>query len=164
MRREAWIWELVSLVSDAVSDVWAFGTSEVPDLSVDVTIAQPMAATYQPHAAETAGHAASAAEGRKAHRYPAAGGRVVTPFASETWGRLGAEAECLLQNLAAAASRHAAHRGQFQLATACLRRWRAALDAVAQRGVAMSLLSASNGLPGRAHRRTGWRLPAPLDM
>ena len=145
-------------------DIWAFGTAEVPDLIIDVTITHPMAVTHQPEASLTPGHAASTAEARKSQRYPAAAGRSVTPFAMETWRRLGDEAESLLQTLAAAASRRATRRGQVLPASGYLKRWRAALDAIAQRGIAMSLLSANYGLAGRPRKQQGWRLPAPLVM
>ena len=88
---------------------------------------------------------------------------MVVPFAVETWGRLGAEAESLLETLAAAASRRATLKGQLCSASGYLKRWRAALDAVAQRGVAMSLSSAYGGLAGRPHKKKTWGLPAPLE-
>ena len=77
---------------------------------------------------------------------------------------MGPQAESLLESLAAAAARRATLRGQAVSASTYLKRWRSALDAVTQRGIAMSMLSARNGLAGRAHKRRGWGLPAPLDM
>ena len=48
-----------------------------------------VAARYQPRASRQAGAAAAAAEGDKQERHPPAGGRSVTAFSVETWGRLG---------------------------------------------------------------------------
>ena len=163
VRREAWVREFATPSSEAVLDVWAFGVADVADLLVDVTITHPLCASQQPQASTEAGSAAAAAEMRKWQRYPAAGGRMVVPFAVETWGRLGDEAESLLETLAAAASRRANLRGHSCSATGYLKRWRAALDAVAQRGVAMSLTSAYVGLAGRPHKKKTWGLPAPLE-
>jgi hypothetical protein len=163
VRREVWIREFASPTTEAILDVWAFGTSEVADLIVDVTISHPGAASYQPNAATTMGHTAAMAETRKAYRYPSAAGRSTTPFAAETWGRLGHEAEGLLSVLSAAASRRSARRGQYATATSLMKRWRAALDSVLQRGVAMSVLAASRGLAGRLHRRRPWNVPSLTD-
>ena len=111
-----------------------------------------MASAYQPGAGLTAGLAALRAEERKFERYPEKDGRRIVPFAVETWGRLGEHAENLLQVLAAEATRYARMRGHATTASNFLRRWRATLDAVLQRGIAMSLISAKTGLPGRAVR------------
>ena len=159
VRREAWIGELANEHSDAVLDIWAFGTLDVSDLLIDVTLRHPMAATYQPVASRSVGHAASAGVQQKMQRYPAAGGRTVTPFAIETWGRLDAGAEVLLETWAAAATRREALRGRASPPGGCLKRWRAALDAVVQRGVALALLAARAGLAGRPHRA-----PAPTAL
>ena len=121
---------------------------EVPDLLVDVTIRHAAHSRYQPRASSSAGHAAQQAEQEKAERYPAAGGRAVTPFAVETWGRLGDQAEALLTHLAAAASRRDLLRGR--VAVGRLQRWRATLDACLQKGVARAISAACFGLPGRA--------------
>ena len=132
-------------------DIWAFGTPDVSDLLVDITITHPFCASQQPVASMVAGSVASSAEERKWRRYPAAGGRAVVPFAVETLGRLGDEAEMLLEQLAAAACRRASLRGRVCPASGYLKRWRASLDVITQRGVAMSLASAYDGLTGRAH-------------
>ena len=149
VRREAWVGEMANEQSDAILDIWAFGSLDVSDLLVDVTIRHPMAAMYQPAASRDVGHAAAQAVQQKQHRYPASGGRSVTPFAIETWGRLDAGAEELLDRLAAAATRRDVFRGHAPPPGGRLKRWRAALDAVFQRGVAMSLMSARHGLTGR---------------
>ena len=62
-------------------------------------------------------------------KYPAAGGRCVTPFAVETWGRIGADFENLSEVFAAEATRHKRLRGFDETASSFLRRWRACLDA-----------------------------------
>ena len=167
VRREAWVGELATEQSEAILDIWAFGSADVEDLLLDVTIRHPVAAAYQPQASQEAGHAAATAAKQKLVRYPAAGGRSVTPFAVETWGRLDYGAELVLESLAAAAARHAALRGQAPPPGGCLKRWRAALDAVVQRGVAMAVLSARTGLAGRRHHsQRGQRseTPAPLVL
>ena len=153
VRREAWIKEFTSESSDAYLDVWAFGTPDVIDVLIDVTIRHPMAAAYQPSAARVQGHAAASGEREKKERYPAAGGRSMTPFAVETWGRLGDEAEELLQTLAAAATRRETRRGHVPIPGTILKRWRASLDATLQRGIARSVQSALFGLPGKPHKR-----------
>ena len=154
VRREAWIAELATPSAEAILDIWAFGAADVQDCLVDVTVRHPMAERYQPAASMHAGAAASAAANEKRERYPSRGGRQVTPFAVETWGRLDVAAEALLEDMAAAAARHDALRGRAPSQTGCLKRWRAAIDAVVQRGVAMSLLAARYGLPGRPARRS----------
>ena len=111
-----------------------------------------MSSACQPAAARTEGVAAKSGEEAKATRYPASGGRSVTPFVAETWGRLGLEAEALLEDLAAEAARHARQRGQQTTAGAFLRRWRASIDACLQRGMASVMEAARGGLPGKQHR------------
>ena len=107
-------------------DIWAFGSSDVSDLLIDVTIKHPMAAAYASHDAAIA---AAAGERSKLKRYPAAQGRAVTPFAVETWGRLGTHAEEALQKMVAAATRHNVLRGHAPAPGSLLKRWRASLDA-----------------------------------
>ena len=137
VRREAFVAEFCSSAAES----WL-------DLLVDVTIRHPAHSRYQPNASNVAGHAAQQAEEEKTARYPAAGGRRVTPFAVETWGRLGEHAEALLTQLAAAASRRDLLRGRVAIGR--LQRWRATLDACLQKGVARTLAAACYGLPGRA--------------
>ena len=143
-QREAWL------------DVWAYGIAEVPDALLDITVRHPRAERYQPGAANAAGFAAAKAESEKDERYPCQSGRSVWPIAHETWGRLGSQAEALLQVCAAAAARRAYRRGR--LPGNCLRRWRARLDATLHRSIAAQLSAARGGLPGRHCRR-----PAPVD-
>ena len=138
VRREAWIREFANETSDAYLDIWAFGSTDVVDLLIDVTIRHPMSAAYQPAASSLRGAAATTGESGKRARYPAAHGRAVTPFAVETWGRFGDDAEGLLQRLVAAATRRQAIRGHACMPGSIMTRWRAALDAVLQRGVAKS--------------------------
>ena len=87
-------------------------------------------------------------------RYPPAAGRRVTTFAIETWGRLGSEAEQVLQQLAAAARRRDQQRDR--LAINRIPKWRALIDATNQRSIARRLLAAFLGTDGRP-----WR-PPPL--
>jgi hypothetical protein len=117
-----------------------------------VTIRHPMASAYQPAASRKDCAAAEQAEQHKLERYPPSGGREVVPFAMETWGQLGPQAEDLLQRLAAEATLHHRRRGHEVTAGSFLRRWRATLDAILHKSVAMSLTSARYGLPRRPHR------------
>ena len=154
-RREVFVPEW-SAEQEAWLDVWASGLLEVPDALLDITVRHPRAERYQPGASEAEAFAASKAEQEKDTRYPSRCGRSVWPVAHETWGRLGPQAESLLQTCAAAAARRAYRRGR--LPGACLRRWRAKLDATLHRSVAAQLAAAWYGLPGRQRRRA-----SPLD-
>ena len=153
VRREAYVRAMSTPSQEAWLDIWAFAGLRIQDLLVDVTIRHPTASAYARAAADHDGAAARAAEVDKGKRYPPQGGRRVVPFAMETWGRLGPEADALLESLAAEAARHAHRRGQATVASAFLRRWRATLDAALQKALAAALVSARCGLPGRAHRR-----------
>lgn len=151
-RREAYVKAFTTPVSEAWLDIWAFGKNQLQDLLVDVTIRHPASSAYRSQAADEVGFAAKRAEEQKVERYPTKDGRSVVPFAVETWGRIGEQGEQLLQTLAAEATRHSRSRGHQVTAGAFLRRWRAGLDAVLQRGVAMCLDSARHGLPGHVPR------------
>ena len=130
-------------------DIWAFGALEVNHLLEHVTIRHPAMDRYQPAASEEPAAAASKAAEEKHARYPAIGGRAVTPFVVESCSRLGDEAEQLLERLAAITTRRQQTRGQAPAPGSCLRRWRATLDATLQRGIASALAAARRGLPGR---------------
>jgi hypothetical protein len=158
VRREVFVPEFCTGQGrDAWLDVWIYGIPELPDALLDITVRHPAAASYRPAAAREPGHVASVAEKEKSARYPDASGRAVWPVAHETWGRLGARAEQLLEACAAAAARQAYRRGR--LPGNCLRRWRAQLDAALHRGIAAQLMAARFGLPGRRRRRR-----APADV
>ena len=152
VRREAHVKEFSTSAQEAWLDIWAFGALNVQDLLIDVSIRHPTSSAYQRHAPNEDGAAASVGEEAMRTRYPASGGRSVTPFIVETWGRLGNTAEDLLQDLAAEATRRARQRGTQTTAGAFLRRWRATLDACLQRGIARTMAAARHGLPGRHHR------------
>jgi hypothetical protein len=152
VRREAYVRALCTPAHEAWLDIWAFAGLRIQDLLVDVTVRHPMASAYQPAAASQDNAAAEAAEAQKSDRYPPRGGRSIVPFAVETWGRLGPQAEQLLESLAAEASRHAVRRGQDATAGDFVRRWRATLDALLQKDIALALDSARCGLPGRPHQ------------
>ena len=153
VRREAYIKAFSTADSEAWLDIWAFGGMHLPELIVDVTIRHPTVSRYQPKSSREAAAAATMAEKDKQQRYPPTQGRVVTPFAMETWGRLGNDAEEMLTTLAAEATRHARRHGHVVTAGSFMRRWRASLDASLQRGVAAALLAARYGLPGTSHRK-----------
>ena len=89
----------------------------------------------------------------KQQRYPPAGGRRVTTFTAETWGRLGSEAEQVLQQLAAAARRRDQQRDRLTINR--IPKWRALIDATNQRSIARRLLGAFLGTDGKP-----WRPPA----
>ena len=69
------------------------------------------------------------------------------PFVAETWGRIGDEAELLLDRLAAAVARRAWRAGRPPGQTR--RRWRAQIDACIANAVADQILFSLRGLPGR---------------
>ena len=154
-RREVFVAEL-SGAKEAWLDVWAYGVLEIPDALLNIAVRHPRAERYQPAAALEAGAAAQKAEQEKDDRYPSSSGRVIWPVAHETWGRLGIQAEQLLEACAAAAARRAHRRGR--LPGPSLRRWRARLDATLHRSIGAQLASARLGMPGRACRRA-----APAD-
>ena len=135
----------------AYLDVWGFGSNDIPDLLVDVTIRNAAAPRYQPQAAASPGAAARKASAEKQMRYPPAGGRRAMTFALESWGRLGAEGEAILLSIRAAADRRSARYGHVQPGR--FTRWRRQLDATMQRGLARCISSATVGLPGRPATR-----------
>ena len=98
------------------------------------------------------------AEAEKQQRYPPAAGRRVTTFAVETWGRLGAEAEQVLQQLAAAARRRDQQRDR--LAVNRIPKWRALIDATNQRSIARRILGAFLGSDGKPWRPPPYRRDA----
>ena len=149
-RREVFVQEFSGNARDAFLDTWGFGTPELPDCLVDVTVRHPFAERYQPAASRTAGSAAQQAEKEKQDKYPPTGGRYVTAAAHETWGRLGQVAENLLAHCAAAARCRVYRRGRAP--GNYLRRWRAQLDAALMRGISAQLAASRFGIPGRACR------------
>ena len=151
VRREAYVRAFSKPSSEAWLDIWAFAGLRIQDLLIDVTLRHPMASAYQPSAATCDAAAAVRAEAEKIKRYLPNGGRSVIPFAMETWGRLGPQAEELLEILAAEATRHAERRGHATTACAFKRRWLATLDAALQKAMASALASARIGLAGKAH-------------
>ena len=127
---------------------------------VDVTIRHPGVAKYRRHAATTDGHAAAVAEAAKRVRYPAlaqAGLLEVTPFAIETYGRLGPAAQLLLKQ---ARRRIAAADDRFRgwAGVASYQRWLAMLSCALQR----SLFEAAQAAWGRAAPPGGQLLAACL--
>ena len=138
----------------AILDVTAFGTAEIVDLIIDVTVRHPTCAEYGRTDRET-DRAATMAEGGKQQRYPPAGGRRVTTFAVETWGRLGSEAEQVLQQRAGAARRRDQQRDR--LAMNRIPKWRALIDATNQRSIARRLLGAFLGTDGKPWRPPPYR-------
>ena len=155
-RREVFVPEF-SASREAWLDVWAYGTPELPDLLLDLSVRNPGADRYRVAAGEYPGAAAAAGELEKDARYPPAGGRRVWPVIYETRGRAGLRAEELLQQLAAVARRRAHRRGRAVGQE--LQRWRARLDGSLQRGIAAQLVASRLGMPGRRlHSRR------PLDL
>ena len=157
-RREIFVPEF-SNDTEAVLDVWGYGIPELQDLLLDATVHNPRVANFRPGSERSPGFATLVAEGQKHLRYPAAGGRSIWPVAYETWGRAGEEAELLLVALAAAARRRAHRRGR--LVRSELARWRARIDGVLRRAVALQLHAAAAGLPGK---RPWPRRPADLRV
>ncbi len=74
-------------------DLVAWGAG-MPDVVIEVIVRHPAAATYaEAEAADVPVTCVERAEADKARRYPARGGVSVWPFAAETWGRVGLQAE-----------------------------------------------------------------------
>ena len=141
----------------AILDVTAFGIAEIVDLIVDVTVRHPTCAKYGRTDLETE-RAATMAEAEKQQRYPPAAGRRVTTLAVETWGRMGAVAEQVLQQLAAAARRRDQQRDR--LAVNRIPKWRALIDATNQRSIARRILGAFLGSDGKPWRPPPYRRDA----
>ena len=137
----------MSAVQDAIFDVSAYGLTELPDLLADIMVRNPTSELYLLASAGITGYAAQRGEHDKAARYPPCGGRVVVPLAHEAFGRLGLQAEDMLEKCAAVAARRA-HR-QGLLPRRVLRDWRARLDATLARGLAAQLHQAHHGTPGQ---------------
>ena len=104
----------------------ATGFWEAPDIILDVTVRHPGCADLRAAAATDAA-TAMAAEAEKLAKYPATAGRQVTPFAVETYGRLGPQAEAFIETIAATARKQAMRAGPEPGRAQA--RWRAALDA-----------------------------------
>ena len=163
VRREAFVPEITTGRAEAWLDIWAFGFQEFRDLLLDVTVRHPASSRYLSHAADRDGYACEVAAEEKRKRYGQSNSvhnvRRVVPLPQETWGRLGDEAEALLESAAAAVSRAAGRLGRATPVSCVLRRWRSKLDACLHRLVAHQLHSSQHGLPGTARRRT-----APADV
>ena len=156
VRQEVFVPEFSTENKEAWLDVWAYGLPDLSDLLLDITVRHPGSSRYQPGAARQHGYTAEQATREKEEKYAAAGGRSVWTIAHESWGRIGCLAEELLARCAAIASRRAYRRGRMPGNP--LRRWRAQLDASLHKRVAVQLVAARHGLPGKQRRR-----PAPAD-
>ena len=89
-------------------------------------------------AAEKAGAAAAAAEGRKQKRYGLGrGGVSVSPFCTESWGRMGDSAMAVMRQLA---GQHARATGAQRSRT--LQRWLAQLGVAMYRAMAETVAQA----------------------
>ena len=129
---------------EAVLDIWSSGSAWLGDRVIDVTVRHPCAQDALASAAAADGACAADAEREKQRRYPPSGGISVVTFAVETFGRLGGEAESLLTEAAAAASRRNLSRGHP--AGRPLSKWRATLSALVAKAVVRSLRSAQSGV------------------
>ena len=145
----------------AVLDVWGFGSTEVPDLLVDVTFRNAAAPRYAPNAAVQPGWTARHAELEKQERYPPRAGRRVHTLAIEGWGRVGAEGEAMLLSLRAAADQRDWRSGRAPFGR--FQRWRQLLDATVQHGIARCIQASRHGLPG-SPCRSGRRLQQPQQQ
>ena len=141
---------------DAVRNVRVYGTVEVGDLIIDVTVRHPAVPRCQPGASNIDGYAASEADDEKTATYPRAGGNICTLLAAETWGRLSQTAEEVLLRLNTAAAKY--DRSRDRRDRHRLARWRAQVDATLQRGVVAAILGSRFGDLGCARHRA-----APLS-
>ena len=163
VRREAFVPELINGKQEAWLDLWVIGTQECRDFLGDVIVRHPASVRFVARAAHEDGHSCAAAAEEKRKRYGQTNSvhnaRKVVPLPHETWGRLGEEAEALLESAAASVTRAAARAGRATPVGCTLRRWRAKLDETLHRLVAHQLHAAQYGLPGTARRRC-----APSDI
>ena len=122
--------------------LWSSGQPWLVEEWVDVTVTHPWRQQLRRKASSANGVAAADAENRKEARYGVGRGGVrVTPFAVETWGRMGAGAETLLSKLSA----HWAWRTRARAGAAAAkeRQWRAELGVALVRAQAATLLEAA---------------------
>ena len=109
-----------SQLEQGILDVVASHPVDSTEFLLDATIRHPMSVRYK-LAPSVPGLAAISGENDKQLRYPASGGRSVTPCSLETWGRLGPSLTRFLDSLSASAQRrdvaHSLPRGLY------LQRW-----------------------------------------
>ena len=96
---------------EARLDVELFGHAFSADRLLDGTIRHPAAAHIVSRAAHVVGAAAQEGANAKRKRYPATGGKHVTPCAMETWAHIDVAFGELLDELAVHASQRQRSRG-----------------------------------------------------
>ena len=80
-------------------DVYAMGQAGLMEVLIDVAVKHPCTEQLMQHAAAKDGHAGGVAEREKRREYILPGGKALTPFGVETFGRLGPAAEELLSKI-----------------------------------------------------------------
>ena len=132
--------------------MWSGGQQWLMEEWVDATVGHPWRKSGRAQASSVDGSTAAAAEGRKRKRYgEGQGGITVSPFAVETWGRLGTSATELLAKMAA----HWAGNASLGPAAAAakVRRWRAELGiALARAQAATAAKAGSCSQPREGHQ------------
>lgn len=124
---------------EARLDVELFGHAFLPDLLLDATVRHPGALHILPKAAKAVCAAAHDGVDTKSKRYPPVGGKIVTPCAIETWGRIHSTVGDLLDGLAVHASQRQRDRGVH--ATNWQRQWRTLLSIHMALAVAKPILA-----------------------
>ena len=139
-------------------DVYAIGQAGLMEVLIDVAVKHPCTEQLLPQAAGRDGHAACIAEREKRREYVLPGGKTLTPFGVETFGRLGAAAEELLSKMQAVAANRSRLRGGH--ANRIVERLRERLDAHLHRHAVQMCTFAEHGLNGTAPYR---KVPMSAD-
>ena len=128
------------VIRDAELDLVTWSPEQQFTTYVDVTVRHPCCPHLVRKAAMMNDVAALSGESDKRKRYPPKGSTVVTPFALETYGRLGPAAEEFLRTLATAAERRDALRAVPPKAR--IQTWYTQLSRVLARAAARTILEA----------------------
>ena len=128
------------------------------EVLIDVAVKHPCTEQLLPHTAAKDGHAACIAEREKRREYMLPGGKALTPFGVETFGRLGAAAEELLRKMQAVAANRSRLRGGH--ASRIVERLRERIDAHLHRHAVHMCTFAEHGLGGTALYR---KVPMSAD-
>ena len=128
------------------------------EVLIDVAVKHPCTAQLMQHAATTDGYAAKLAERETLEEHTFPGGKTLTPFGVETFGRLGAAAEELLGKMQAVAANRSRLRGGG--AHRIVERLRGKIDALVCRQASRMCVMAEHGLEGSGPYR---RVPVSAE-
>ena len=123
---------------EAYLDIVVSDAAEGLLLHLDTTVRHPgTAGALQRGSARKVGVALTQASREKHNRYPASDGFKVTPLTAECWGRIGYEAEELIEGMAQIASRRRLRAGELPINFA--KTWRSRISTSLQIALSMSL-------------------------